>query len=475
MMRTWDIFDTLIARRCILPQRVFEIVEEKSGVKGFAQLRAKAGSSSLEATYKKLIGISEIDEATAERLKQMEIDEEIEQAIPIVENLRRVQSGDVLISDMYLPEEIIRRMLDKIGLLVPVEILITHGGKASGRIWKQLAAQNVYLCHTGDNQTADVKNPRVFGFDSVYTGISAPNEGEKAILEKDAAFGEYLRAIRLRNPFVEQIKRHYWTLATANIGVLLYFVKLLDALQKKYHFEYLGFCGRDTYYLHKLYMRLSDRSDVWTDYLYDSRRLLSESPDDIQKYFRYKIGDRKALLIDLLGTGMHINKIRAISGLKFSLMILNRLSFKTAASIYKSDEYIPKDWITLNDEYRDGDELNFHAPGCGITGQSTEVLNRATHNSPIKMKSLEIDGKIIPEIIFSGLDDTEETDVLYACLKQILRSDIQFPDVNWNDRTKALESFAPVREYFNNQKKKRILMRNQYLGSTTNAMNNQIA
>ena len=41
-LRTWDIFDTLIARRCIFPQRVFELVEQRIGFKGFAQLRLRA-------------------------------------------------------------------------------------------------------------------------------------------------------------------------------------------------------------------------------------------------------------------------------------------------------------------------------------------------------------------------------------------------------------------------------------------------
>ena len=42
MLKTWDIFDTLIARRCISPQFVFQIVEQSSKIQGFAQARVEA-------------------------------------------------------------------------------------------------------------------------------------------------------------------------------------------------------------------------------------------------------------------------------------------------------------------------------------------------------------------------------------------------------------------------------------------------
>ena len=265
MIKSWDIFDTLIARKCIHPRKVFHLVEEKSGFKDFAKMRVAAentmlkenGHCTLDGIYKKLMLIANIDDAKAQWLKQLEIDEELEQAIPIVENVNQVSSGDFLISDMYLPAEVIHRMLDKIGLLVPVEIIITSGGKASGKVWQQLSDQGMYICHTGDNRNSDVKKPREFGFDSVYTNVSAANVGEKELLEKDAAFAEYLRSIRLRNPFTEQIKRHYWTLATANIGILLIIAKLIETIQQKYQFNYVGFCGRDSYYLYLLYRKLN--------------------------------------------------------------------------------------------------------------------------------------------------------------------------------------------------------------------------
>lgn len=55
-----------------------------------------------------------------------------------------------------------------------------------------------------------------------------------------------------------------------------------------------------------------------------------------------------------------------------------------------------------------------------------ELFNRATHNSPIKIKTVEVNDKLIPEITFSNLNDTENLDVFEECLKVVLHSKIQW-------------------------------------------------
>ena len=42
MLKTWDIFDTLIARRCVVPHIVFQIMEQKTRLNGFTQARIAA-------------------------------------------------------------------------------------------------------------------------------------------------------------------------------------------------------------------------------------------------------------------------------------------------------------------------------------------------------------------------------------------------------------------------------------------------
>ena len=321
MLRTWDIFDTLIARRCIFPKEIFRIVEQTSNVGNFAQTRiateqnvlARGKNCTLDLIYEELQRITNAPKDFCDTLKKLECDVEVEQSIPITENIRQVKAGDVLISDMYLPEEIIRRMLVKAGLIAPVEIYISSGGKFSGRVWRQLAAQKLNVFHSGDNEYSDLINPRNAKLDAMLDVRARLNFAEQFILQHDAAFAAYLREIRLRNPFAEEIKRLYWEYFTLNIGTLILIVRHLDALQKNRGFEYLGFCGRDAHYLRLLYEKFKrdcDETPVPNDYLFYSRSVLKNSREDMEKYFRAKIKNRKALLLDMFGTGSNLHKFR---------------------------------------------------------------------------------------------------------------------------------------------------------------------
>ena len=197
MLRTWDIFDTLIARRCIYPNLVFQIVERASKVNNFAQARATAEriaasrktNYNIDDIYAELQRMTGASKNLCDALKKLELDVEFDQSIPITENIRQVKAGDVLISDMYLPEEFIRRLLAKAGLIAPVEVVITANGKSSGRIWKQFAAQGAAVFHTGDNENVDVKNPRLEGLESFLSNLSQPTPIEQYIIQRDFNFG----------------------------------------------------------------------------------------------------------------------------------------------------------------------------------------------------------------------------------------------------------------------------------------------
>lgn len=443
MLKTWDIFDTLIARRCVFPHGVFQIVEQVSKVKGFTQARMTAEKNiadsnpnyNLDDIYEQFQKNTGVQKNICDALKKLECDVEFDQSIPITENIRQVKAGDILISDMYLPEAFVRRLLDKAELLVPVEIVITSGGKASGRVWKQLAKQKEFVFHIGDNQNTDVKNPRLAGFESALSILSNPNKIEQWLLQNDFNFGAYLREIRLRNPFTEEIKRLYWELFTLNIGVLLLLVQQLDALQKKYGFEYLGFCGRDTHYLRLLYEKYKrDRNEepVPNDYLYYSRKLVRNSGKELAKYFAAKINGRKALMMDLIGTGTHLNNMRVKFGLNFAMMIcLHHLPSRT----FYVDMNDNIKFVSFPEESETDIEQN--ANFCFISyddkfniNDSLESLNRSTHNSPVRLKTLKCDKKIFPKVIFSESNDTENFDVLENCFNEVLKSKLILPTIS---------------------------------------------
>lgn len=457
MLKTWDIFDTLIARRYVQPVTIFQIVEQTAGhVPGFVKLRNEAEKNlilrgekyNLDDIYDELQKISGASKEVCDKLKNLECDTEIENAIPIRENLLQVKAGDVLISDMYLPEKIIRKILNKVGLRVPVEIVITNHGKSSGQIWKQIADQNKFVFHIGDNAKSDFKNPRLAGFESSITLLSAPNEIEKFLFGQDIMFAGCLREIRLLNPYREEVKRLYWNLFSLNAGILILTARKIDELQKKYGFEYLGFCGRDTYYLRQIYEKYKadlNEEPPANDYLHYSRKLITGSKDAVAEYYADKISGRKALLIDLSGSGTHLHELREEKNFDYSILICGKLDSYSTKTIYKDKKTFPEKWISFleNPEKVSGDKLNFYFTetmdgDTQLWSMYCELFNRATHNSPIRSDTVKIGEKIIPEVTFSEVNDTENLDVFLACMEEILRMKI-----NWGAGITD-EKFLPV-------------------------------
>lgn len=412
---------------------IFRIIDKQYKVDGFYDTRIKAEQNllargdmfTLDDIYDELRRITNADQALCEKLKALECAVEMDQAIPIVENINRVKSGDIVISDIYLPEEIIRKILDKAGLIVPVELIVTSAGKMSGRIWKQFSRQNQYVFNIGDNQQSDVENPRLAGFDSSITLLSQMNAVEKYLLDRYFYLAGYLREIRLRNPYTEEIKRLYWGYCSANFGMLILIVQLIDRLQKQNGFEYLGFCGRDSYYLWLLYKKYKEdmgEVPVSSDYLYYSRKLFYNSRADLAEYFAAKIDNRKALMVDLTGTGTHLHDMRKYIRARYSILVCYKYGINTR-ELYNG---LPnaEDWIPFADNVGRADaESNFYFKQFG-DNVLYEFFNRATHNTPISLETLNIGGKTVSNVTFSELDDTEYRDVLESCLREVLNSKI---------------------------------------------------
>lgn len=380
---------------------------------------AARGNYTIDDIYNELLKITNLDENACRTLKEIEFATELEQAIPITENLRQVKSNDILISDMYLPEKFLREMLNKVGLLVPVEIVVTSNGKASGRIWKQLVEQNQYAIHIGDNEFSDIQKPRAEGLESTLSILSRMNLVEQYLWQQqENEFAMYLREIRLRNPFAEEIKRQYWEFFTLNVGILILMVQMIDEIQRQHGFEYLGFCGRDTYYLwllYEKYKRDHKRKSPDCDYLYYSRKLVRNSKADTAKYFRSKINDRKALMIDLQGSGGHLRMLKDDADLKYSTLMCYKVNTSKCPT---------NTWFSFANHAQASQETEPDFYLMPTITDTCEFFNRATHNTPFKLTALQIADEIIPHVIFSEVCDTENMDVLLSCMREVLQSRI---------------------------------------------------
>src|SRR5262245_51649047 len=96
-VNSFDVFDTLIARRCVEPHRVFDRLEALAGLPGLAAARITADRRlggrgqpyDLAAIWQEVRRALGLDAATADRLLELEVRLEHDTVIPIADNLAR--------------------------------------------------------------------------------------------------------------------------------------------------------------------------------------------------------------------------------------------------------------------------------------------------------------------------------------------------------------------------------------------------
>jgi hypothetical protein len=175
----FDVFDTLIARRSVEPHRVLRRLEAHTGLMGLAAARlaadrhlgARGQPYTLRDIWNAVAAITGLDAATTDRLLDLEIRLEHDEVIPIAENLAQVRDGDLLVSDTYLPPDIVRSLLRRAGLQRQVALVVSNDGKFTGRVWPRLLAAVAIRQHLGDNPHSDGRTPSAAGIPAViYTG-----------------------------------------------------------------------------------------------------------------------------------------------------------------------------------------------------------------------------------------------------------------------------------------------------------------
>ena len=170
---------------------------------------------------------------------------------------------------------------------------------------------------------------------------------------------------------------------------------------------------------------------------------------DMVKYFSARINGRKALMIDLQGSGMHFCKLQENSNLKFQIFMCHRADSNSIKRFYEGVKKIPlpENWIKFAEVENKpvAEDMNFSLLDSTAT-DLIELFNRATHNTPIKLNTVKIGEEIIPDVIFSEVSDTENLDVFETCLQEVLKSNI----VWWSGKTpqETVETTKKIVEIF---------------------------
>lgn len=187
---SFDIFDTLITRLVLEPDDVFYFIEAlvKKHISievPFISLRKEAEAAArqefgwktnIHHIYSKLAEICRLSIEEAEKIKEIEIQAEMDLCIPrrdmldIFNHLKSQKKNIVLISDMYLTSEIITLMLNKSGYFGWDELVVScENGlrKDTGEMWNWFIKTHDTSSHIhiGDNFISDAQIPCGLGLD----------------------------------------------------------------------------------------------------------------------------------------------------------------------------------------------------------------------------------------------------------------------------------------------------------------------
>jgi predicted HAD superfamily hydrolase len=186
---SFDIFDTLVMRKVVLPEDVFLLTELRlKKNKDFFYYRKlayekayndKKDNTTLDDIYKYLGQLMALDDFQIDKMKDLEINTEYDLIIPrevMVKALHYASEKGkkiYLLTDTYLSSDIVKNILNRINIKVEFELWVSNEcklqkhNKSMWRYYSQINDGQKCL-HIGDNINSDIKNPRAYGIDTFY-------------------------------------------------------------------------------------------------------------------------------------------------------------------------------------------------------------------------------------------------------------------------------------------------------------------
>lgn len=275
---SFDVFDTLLLRAVKNPKDLFVLVGNRLGIPQFYDIRIEA-----EIDARKLIGkknnhevtIYDIYDLISERCnikKEVGIYKEIEAEFDICfanpyfkivyDELIKKKKTVVAISNMYLPKEILLRLLNSCGFYFSASnIYVSCDYRCSKRrgdlfkaVEKDFGVGKEYL-HIGDNYESDFIGARMAGWKSYYyKGVNEIGNKYRPANMSQLGGSIYSGLVnsRLHNG-IEQYDKYY-ELGYTYGGILVCgYCEWINEFAKTNDLDCLLFSGRDMFSVHKIY------------------------------------------------------------------------------------------------------------------------------------------------------------------------------------------------------------------------------
>ena len=297
-MNSFDVFDTLLARRHITSDPIWHQIEREYNIPGYviARKAADTGGRILSEIYDQLVLQGLITQEQHAKIMRREIEIEIDICFPVQVNLDRVAHGDILISDMYLPASAILQLVRSVGLDKQVTLYQSNGDKSQGTVWPKFQGQHLGI-HLGDHPNSDYASPNAAGIlGEHYNPATGLNTVEQELFNSGLAnVGLMSREIRLRNNPVTPL-RPYFNVA-CNLNLPWLFV-ISELIYRSHQDRNIVFLGRDCQLLHKIYTAYYDVAY----YLPFSRKVAYDQPQDAVNYLKVH-SPENPLYVDISSTG----------------------------------------------------------------------------------------------------------------------------------------------------------------------------
>ena len=375
---SFDVFDTLIFRPFSDPTDLFYLVGEKMGIQDFKNLRIRAEKKARDIVHKTSDGYevtleqiwNELAEETGlDASEGIRIETETEKTLcfanpymlEVWDELKEAGKKLIIVSDMYLPAETIKGILEKNGFTGAESIYISCElgcNKYEGRLYRKVLDDlrkdmpGAKVIHVGDNPRSDLKRAEANGFETAFY----PNVNRNQLLyrpfDMSVVVGGAYRGIigsHIYNGLKTYSREYEYGFIYGGLFVLGYCKFIHDYLVKE-NPDKLLFLSRDGDILKKVYDYMYPGDP--TEYVLWSRKaaLKLMAGYDKHDYFRrfidHKVSDGITIGDALDSMELHGLKDKLGAELKAS----DRLTTSTAG---KLKAFLSSNWDAVLSSYEE--------------------------------------------------------------------------------------------------------------------------